>query len=110
MQSCDISPPPYITFNPQLSITGSVPVEMEGCEDARFKQRAVEFLTAENSPPIHIHRRMQAVFGDKCVDVSTVRCWVLQFKQEEVAEAILCDTPRSGRPLTATDELWELPT
>ena len=38
------------------------------------KQRAViEFLTAEKVPPIEIHRRMQAVYGDQCVDVSTVR-------------------------------------
>jgi hypothetical protein len=52
---------------------GSVPVKLEGCEDARFKQRAViEFLTAEKIPPIEIHRRMQTVYGDKCVDVSTV--------------------------------------
>ena len=27
-------------------------------------------------PPIEIHRRMQAVYGDRCVDVSTVRWWV----------------------------------
>ena len=27
-------------------------------------------------PPIEIHRRMQAVYGDQCVDVSTVRWWV----------------------------------
>ena len=32
-----------------------------------------EFLTAEKVPPIEIHRRMQAVYGDQCVDVSTVR-------------------------------------
>jgi len=32
-----------------------------------------EILTAEKVPPIEIHRRMQAVCGDQCVDVSTVR-------------------------------------
>jgi len=38
----------------------------------RFKQRAViEFLTVEKIPPIDIHHHMQAVYGDKCVDVST---------------------------------------
>jgi len=51
---------------------------MEEFSDVRFKQRAViEFLTAENVPPIEIHNRgMQAVYGDQHVDVSTVRHWV----------------------------------
>ena len=50
---------------------------MEEFSDVRFKQRAViEFLTAEKNPPIEIHRRMQAVYGDQCVDMSTVRRWV----------------------------------
>jgi len=49
-------------------------IEMEEFSDFRFKQRAVvEFLTAEIVPPIEIQRRMQAVYGDQCVDVSTVR-------------------------------------
>jgi len=50
---------------------------MEEFSDVRFKQRAViELLTAEKVPPVEIHRRMQAVYGDQCVDVSTVRRWV----------------------------------
>ena len=54
---------------------------MEEFSDTRFKQRAViEFLTAEKVPPIEIHRRMQAVYGDQCVDVSTIRRWVRRFK------------------------------
>ena len=53
-----------------------VHIEMERVSDVRFKQRAViEFLTAEKVPPIEIRRRMQAVYGDQCVDVSTVRRW-----------------------------------
>jgi len=49
---------------------------MEEISDVRFKQCAViEFLTAEKVSPIEIHRRMQAVYGDQCVDVSTVRRW-----------------------------------
>ena len=52
-----------------------VHIEMEEFSDIRFKQRVVtEFLTAEKRPPIEIHRRMQAVYGDQCVDVSIVRC------------------------------------
>ena len=50
---------------------------MEEFSDVRVKQRAViEFLTAEKVPPVEIYRRMQAVYGDQCVDVSTVRSWV----------------------------------
>ena len=58
---------------------------MEEISDVRFKQRAViEFLTAEKVPPIEIHRRMQAAYGDQCVDMSTVRSWVRQFKGGEL--------------------------
>jgi len=58
---------------------------MEEFSDIRFKQRAViELLTAEKVPPTEIHRRMQAVYGDQCVDVSTVRRWVRQFKDGEL--------------------------
>jgi len=66
--------------------------------DVRFKQRAViEFLTAEKVPPIEIHRRMQAVYGDQCGDVSTVRRWVRRFKDGELGQADLSDKTRSGR-------------
>ena len=53
---------------------------MEACEDVQFKQRAaIEFLTAEKISQVDIHRRMQVVYGDKCVDVSTVIRWVRHF-------------------------------
>ena len=42
---------------------------------------------------------MQAVHGDKCVDVSTVKCFLREFKREEVGEASLCDKARSGIPV-----------
>ena len=55
---------------------------MEEFTDVRFKQLAViEFLTAQKVTPIEIHRRMQAVDGDLCVDVSTVRRWVRRLKR-----------------------------
>ena len=60
-------------------------IEMEDFSDFQFKQLAViEFLTAEKAPPNEIHRRMQAVYGDQFVDVSTVRRWVRRFKNEEL--------------------------
>jgi transposase len=77
---------------------------MEGCEDMQFKRRAlIEFLTAEKILRIDIHHCMQAMYGDKCVAVSKVENLVQQFTQV-VWEASLCEKPRSGRPLTATDE------
>jgi transposase len=54
--------------------------------------------------PINIHRCTQAVYGDKCVDVSTIRHWVRQFKGDEVGEASLFDKARLGRPMTAADK------
>jgi len=55
---------------------------MEEFSDVRFKQRAViALLTAEKVPPTEIHRRMQAVYGDQYVDMSTVRCWAGRLKR-----------------------------
>ena len=51
----------------------------------------IEFLTAEKLPPIESHRRMQDVYGDQCVDVSTVRRWVRRFKDKELGQADLSD-------------------
>jgi len=54
-----------------------VHIEMEEFSDGRFKQRVViELLTVEKVLPVEINGRMQAVCGDQCVDVSTVRRWV----------------------------------
>jgi NAD(P)H-flavin reductase len=65
---------------------------MDECSDVQFKQRAViEFLTTEKVPPIEIHRQMQAIYGDQCVGVSTVSCWVRQCKDGEVGQADMCD-------------------
>jgi len=81
---------------------------MEEFSDVRFKQRAVaEVLTAEKVPPIEIHIRMQAFYGDQCVDVSTVRRWVRRFKDGEVGQANLSDNTRRGRTVTAGDQLHQ---
>jgi hypothetical protein len=67
-------------------------IEMEGFSGVRFKQSdVIEFLTGEKVPPIEIHRRMQAVCGDQCVAVSTVRRWVRRFKDGELGQADLSD-------------------
>jgi len=65
---------------------------MEEFSGVRFKQRAViEILTTEKVPPLEIHRRMQAIYGDQCVDASTVRCWIRLFKDGELGQADLSD-------------------
>jgi len=72
-----------------------VHIEIEEFSDVQFKQRAViEFLTAEKIPPNEIHRRMQAIYGEQSVDVSTVRRWVRQFKDGELGQADLSDKTR----------------
>ena len=50
---------------------------------------------------------MQAVYGDQCVDVSTVRRWVRQFKNGELGQTDLNDKTWSGRPVTAGDQLHQ---
>jgi len=50
---------------------------------------------------------MQAVYGDQCVDVSTVRYWLRWFKDGELGQADLSDRTRSGRPVTASDKLHQ---
>jgi len=72
-----------------------VHIETEEFSDVRFKQCAViEFLTAEKVPPIEIHRRMQTVYGDQCVDVSAIRLWVTRFKDGQLGQADLSDKTR----------------
>jgi len=43
---------------------------------------------------------MQAVCGDQCVYMGTVRRWVRRFKYEELGQEDLSDKTRSGRPVT----------
>lgn len=52
----------------------------------------------EKIPPNDIYHHMQAVYGNKYVDVNTVRRWVWQLKQEDVGKARLHDKARSERP------------
>jgi len=80
-------------------------IELEGFSDVR--RAVIEFLTAEKVPPIEIHRRMQAAYGDQCADASTVRRWVRRFKDGELEQADLSDRTRSGRPVTTCDQLHQ---
>ena len=90
--------------------TGSktVRVNMESCYggmSTRLKQRAVtEFLSAENVTPAEIHRRLQAVYGDDTVSRTTAYRWAIKFRECEPGRANIVDHPRSGRPVSVTDD------
>jgi hypothetical protein len=86
----------------------TVRVNMESCYDdmsMRLKQRAViEFLSAENVTPTEIHRRLQAVYGENTVNRTTVNRWAITFCECEPGRANIVDQPRSGRPVSVTDD------
>ena len=50
---------------------------------------------------------MQAVYGDQCVDVNTVRRWVRRFKDGELGQADLSDKTGSVRPVTSGYQLHQ---
>ena len=71
----------------------------------RLKQRAVtEFLSAENVRPAEIHRRLQAVYGENTANRTTVNHWAIIFRECEEGRANIVDQPRSGRPVSMTDD------
>ena len=90
--------------------TGSktVRVNMESCYggmSTRLKQCAVtEFLSAENVMPAEIHRRLQAVCGENTVNRTTVNRWAIKFLECQPGRANIVDQPRSGRPVSVTDD------
>ena len=79
---------------------------MATSQDIRFKQRAViEFLTAESCSPVDIHQRMKLVYGESCVDYTTVWRWAKSLKGEDPIETKLHDERRCGRPKTASNAI-----
>jgi len=52
--------------------------------DVHSRQRVViEFLTAEGSRPIVIHRLLRSMYGENAIDISSVRRWVHCFESGE---------------------------
>ena len=86
-QSRDTSTPACVTMTTAIHNSGSVSVEIEGCEKER-----VQWATLSSScqrkkfPLIDIYRLLQAIYGGKCVDVSTLTRWVRRYEQEEVGQ------------------------
>ncbi|GFR93314.1 transposase [Elysia marginata] len=71
-------------------VTRSEERKMASSMDLRLKQRAViEFLIAEGCSPIEIYSRMKAVYGEMCLDVSTVRRWTRRSREENPSESYL---------------------
>jgi transposase len=69
-----------------------------------LKQRAVtEFLCAENVTPAEIHRRLHAVYDENTVNRTTVNR-AIKFLECEPGRANNIDQPRSGRPVSVTDD------
>jgi len=81
---------------------------MESCYggmSTRLKQRAAtEFLSAENVMPAEIHRHLQAVYGENTVNRTTVNRWAIKFRECEPGRANIVYQPRSGRPVSVTDD------
>ena len=85
-------------------VTRSEERKMASSMDLRLKQRAViEFVTAEGCSPIEIFYGMKAVYGEMCLDVSTVRRWTWRSREENPSESTVHDQARTGRPLSASD-------
>jgi len=54
--------------------------------------------------PAEVHRRLQAVYGENIVNRTTVNRWAIKFREREQGRANIVDQPRSGRPVSLTDD------
>ena len=69
---------------------------------SRSDQRSyIKIETLRGKTPTEIHNALHEVCGDSVVDRSTVSRWASRFR--EGRESVQ-DNPRSGRPVTATDD------
>ena len=49
-------------------------------------------------------RRLQAVYGENTVNRTTVNRWAIKFRECAPGWANIVDQPRSGRPVSVTDD------
>jgi hypothetical protein len=66
----------------------------------------VSWVTAEGVVPSKIHRLRQVVYGDDCVDVSTVRSWSTDVKKMSMLGSLICvtdDDDVQQQPINFTD-------
>ena len=72
--------------------------DMEVC----MKQRGVtEFLHVEKIATTDIHQHLLNIYGDRTVDVSTVRWWVVHFNS---SDSNMKDNPHSRWPYTVVTQ------
>src|SRR6478609_4556148 len=72
---------------------------MADCVDNVFRQKSViEFLTKEGATAKNISDRLKIVYGENSLSYTSVRSWVVHFKN---GNDDICDKPRSGRPSSA---------
>jgi transposase len=73
-----------------------------GIIDMSFRQHAdIEFLVKEGNSAGVIYERLNGVYGDVCMGVSSVGRWVKHFKD---GNTDIADQPRCGRQRTAATE------
>jgi hypothetical protein len=78
----------------------SHPVRQNGCQWHVVKSSAVfECLVKENISAADIYGLLRCMYGDACMDVSSVGRWVKRFKHGKHR-----NDPRCGRPRSATTE------
>jgi len=76
--------------------------ETDWSQISRSDQRSyIKIETSRGKNPTEIHNALHEVYGDSVVDHSTVSRWASRFREDRVS---IQDDPRSGRPVTATDD------
>src|SRR6476619_7374733 len=72
---------------------------MADCVDNVFRQKSViEFLTKEGATAKNISDRLKIIYGENSLSYTSVRRWVVHFKN---GNDDICDKPHSGRPPSA---------
>ena len=71
-------------------------------ENQKFEHRSIiRFFVLEGQSLSNIHECMTAVYGDSAPSRTMVFEWARRFKDGQLN---IEDSPRSGRPISATDE------
>src|SRR3981081_1866863 len=72
---------------------------MADCADNVFRQKAViQFLTKEGATAKNISDRLKIVYGENSLSYTSVKRWVVHFKN---GNDDICDKLRQGRPPSA---------
>ena len=68
------------------------------------KFHSFPYTGSKTVTPAEIHHRLQAAYGENTVNRTTVNRWAIKFRECESGRANIVDQPRSGRPVSVTDE------